>query len=290
MTLGASAGILTTFITHPLDVIRVQMQVKTGKVEPSVFSTSSTILKEGGVPGLYAGLSAAWLRQVLYGSARLGIFAYLLEKAQSSRRDAGLDPKDVPFHQKLGMGVTSGMVGGATGNPAEIALVRMGADASLPAEKRRNYRNSIDCVVRIAREEGVTTLWRGAVPTVIRAAALSGTLLSITSDLKPRIAEKTGWGPTSVQNMFSATLVGSFFANVVTNPVDVVKSRVQQAASGEYAGMVDCATRSVAADGLFVLWRGFMPAFIKLAPYSIISITLLEKLTVLYTGEKGGAL
>jgi solute carrier family 25 oxoglutarate transporter 11 len=239
---------------------------------------------------VYAGISAAWLRQVLYGSARLGIFAWLLEKAQASRRAAGLDARDVPFHQKLGMGVAAGAVGGATGNPAEISLVRMGADASLPKEQRRNYRNSLDCVARIAREEGVPTLWRGAVPTVMRAAALSGTLLSITSELKPRLAEATGWVPTSVPNMFTSTLVGSFFANIVTNPLDVVKSRIQQAKAGEYTGMVDCTTRSVQRDGVLVLWRGFVPAFVKLAPYSIISITLLEKLTLLYTGGSGGAL
>ena len=41
-----------------------------------------------------------------------------------------------------------------------------GHDAKLPKELQRGYKNSIDCVIRIAREEGVTTLWRGAPPTV----------------------------------------------------------------------------------------------------------------------------
>ena len=42
--------------------------------------------------------------------------------------------------------------------------------------------------------------------------------------------------------------------------------------------------QSVAAEGPMVLWRGFLPAFVKLTPYSIISLTLLEKLTKLYGG------
>ena len=52
-----------------------------------------------------------------------------------------------------------------------------------------------------------------------------------------------------------------------------------------YNGMVDCAMKSVAKDGPLVLWRGFIPAFIKLAPYTMISLSLLENLTLLLTGK-----
>ena len=33
------------------------------------------------------------------------------------------------------------------------------------------------------------------------------------------------------------------------------------------------------------MWRGFTPAFIKLAPYTIISLTLVDKLTRAVTGK-----
>lgn len=57
------------------------------------------------------------------------------------------------------------------------------------------------------------------------------------------------------------------------------------------AGMIDCAKKAVVREGsLTVLWRGFTPAFIKLAPFSIISLTLLEKMTALYTGGRVSAL
>ena len=69
---------------------------------------------------------------------------------------------------------------------------------------------------------------------------------------------------------------------------------MQQAAAGTYAGglsgMLDCARTSVAAEGPLVLLRGFTPAFVKLAPYSIISLTFLEKLTYVYTGGRSEAL
>ena len=37
--------------------------------------------------------------------------------------------------------------------------------------ERRNYKNVVDALRRIVREEGFFTLWRGCGPTVVRAVA-----------------------------------------------------------------------------------------------------------------------
>merc|ERR1711998_151023 len=106
--------------------------------------------------------------------------------------------------------------------------------------------------------------------------------MGITSQLKPEVAQKTGWGQSDAKTMFCSTAVASFFATLASQPFDVIKSCMQQAASpNEFGGMLDCARKSVLAEGPAVLWRGFTPAFIKLAPFSIISLTLLEKMTSL---------
>mmetsp|Transcript_79 Transcript_79/g.109 ORF Transcript_79/g.109 Transcript_79/m.109 type:complete len:94 (+) Transcript_79:2-283(+) len=90
--------------------------------------------------------------------------------------------------------------------------------------------------------------------------------------------------------MFCATLCSSFCANIVANPFDVVKSRMQNmtiSADGKamYSGMADCFVKSVKAEGPTVLYAGFTPAFIKLAPYTVISLTLADKLTKAVTGK-----
>ena len=74
-------------------------------------------------------------------------------------------------------------------------------------------------------------------------------------------------------------------ANTVAMPFDVIKSRIQQMKQNEYAGPLDCARKSIQAEGPLVLWRGFTPAFLKLAPFTVISLVFLEKLTELATGE-----
>ena len=50
-------------------------------------------------------------------------------------------------------------------------------------------------------------------------------------------------------------------------------------------GIVDCLTKTIKAEGVLALWKGFMPAFIKLTPHTVISFVILEKLTSIMTGS-----
>lgn len=52
-----------------------------------------------------------------------------------------------------------------------------------------------------------------------------------------------------------------------------------------YKNMVDCFVQSIRTQGFLVMWAGFTPAFLKLAPYTIISLTLADKLTKAVTGK-----
>eukprot|EP01084_Bolivina_argentea_P000631 1173_1 len=279
---------------HPLDVIRVQMQTE-GAYKNSLDATKQIYARSGLRNGLYAGISAAYLRQWLYGSCRIGIYAYLLENAKISNRAQGKDANDITLLRKLLMGMTSGGIGSFVGTPSEIGLVRMAADSKLPANERRNYKSIVDCVARIAREEGVLNLWRGAAPTVTRAMLLSAAVNGVTSQVKESLIKSGYFGEDGqwaygLPMMFCATTYSSFVANIVANPFDVIKSRMQNMqinadGSAPYKSMVDCFVKSIKNDGAFVVWRGFTPAFIKLAPYTIISLTLADKLTKAVTGK-----
>ena len=71
---------------------------------------------------------------------------------------------------------------------------------------------------------------------------------------------------------------------------DVAKSRMQNMpinADGTaiYSNMADCFVKSVKNEGPAVLFSGFVPAFVKLAPYTVISLTVADKLTEALTGK-----
>jgi solute carrier family 25 oxoglutarate transporter 11 len=174
---------------HPLDLIKVRMQLqgegvaKATKVSHSPFSMASHIAKSEGITGLYKGLSASLFRQFVYSGSRFGIYAEMKHAYGESPE------KPLPFAVKVPMALTSGAMGAFIGNPGDIAMVRMQADGKLEAAKRRNYKNIFDALLRISREEGVSTLWRGSGATVNRAMLVTVGHLAAYDQAKQTLLE-----------------------------------------------------------------------------------------------------
>jgi solute carrier family 25 oxoglutarate transporter 11 len=60
----------------------------------------------------------------------------------------------------------------------------MQADNQLAVADRRNYKNVFDAFSKIAKEDGIGGLWRGATPTVIRAVVLNLAMLASYDEAK----------------------------------------------------------------------------------------------------------
>ena len=286
MFIAGCGGTGAAACCHPIDVVRINMQIYRYK---GVLDACGTIVRNDGIiGGLYPGVDAAFLRQWTYGTFRLGLSSFLKEKMEAG----GAGP--LPFHKKLLVGGVAGAIGSFIGNPCEVAMVRLSADSKAPVEDRRGYKNAIDTLVRITREEGVSALFAGVTPTVLRAILLSAATIGVYGETKERLCAAfptVFTKQTSPATMFTGSLVSSFAANLVCCPFDVIKSRLQNMpapAPGQpalYNGMVDCLVKSMAKDGPFVVYRGFFPAFIKLAPYTTISFVLVEQITMSWTGK-----
>ena len=100
-------------------------------------------------------------------------FRFLTNKAVAAN-----DGKPLPLVQKAMCGLTAGAIGASVGSPADLALIRMQADATLPVAQRRNYKNAFHALYRIVADEGVLALWKGAGPTVVRAMSLNMGMLA----------------------------------------------------------------------------------------------------------------
>ena len=278
--LSASAGCVASSCCHPLDVIRIQMQTGTGYKNP-VDAAVHIFQRTGGIRNFYEGLSAAYLRQFTYTAFRMGTFSYLLDVVK------GQSEGEVSLTTKLLVGAIAGITGSIIGNPAELSLVRMGNDSKLPMDQRRNYKSSIHACIEVVEKEGVTGLWRGVVNSSLRAAVVNAFQLGIYGPTKMKLVElHPSLFPctSSISTMFMGANISAFFAIGASMPLDVVKSRLMamnivQGHQPEYKGMVDCFAKTFQKNGVLVFWRGFVPAFVKLAPYTVISFTALETFT-----------
>lgn len=104
------------------------------------------------------------------------------------------DGKPLPLYQKALCGLTAGAIGASFGSPADLALIRMQADATLPAAQRRNYKNAFHALYRIVGDEGVLALWKGAGPTVVRAMALNMGMLASYDQSVEFFKDNLGFG------------------------------------------------------------------------------------------------
>jgi len=105
--------------------------------------------------------------------------------------------KPLPLLQKAVIGLTAGAIGASVGSPADLALIRMQADSTLPAAQRRNYKNAFHALYRIVADEGVLALWKGAGPTVVRAMSLNMGMLASYDQSVELFRDKFGAGELS---------------------------------------------------------------------------------------------
>ncbi|KAI5637805.1 mitochondrial carrier protein domain-containing protein [Phthorimaea operculella] len=267
---GGGAGMAATCIVQPLDLIKTRMQLSGG--DKSSFAVAKEIIAREGFLKLYAGLSAALLRQATYTTTRLGVYTYLFDSYRESNQ--GASPG---FMTKAVMGILAGAIGAFVGTPAEVALIRMTADGRLPKDQRRNYKNVADALMRIVKEEGVLKLWRGATPTVARAMVVNAAQLGTYSQAREIFASHL---PDGIGLHFCASMVSGLITTIVSMPVDIIKTRIQNAAKG--TSQVEVVTSLLKKEGPLALWKGFLPYYARLGPHTVLTFIFLEQFNAAY--------
>jgi solute carrier family 25 oxoglutarate transporter 11 len=295
---GGLSGMGATCVVQPLDLVKNRMQLSGEGGKAREYKTSfhaiQGIVKKEGVVAMYNGLSAGLLRQATYTTTRLGIYTWLFEIF------SGTDGKPPGFFVKAALGMTAGVVGAFVGTPAEVSLIRMTADGRLPPAERRNYKNVFDSLFRIVKEEGVLTLWRGAVPTMGRAMVVNAAQLASYSQAKQFLLD-TGYFKDNVFCHFVSSMISGLITTAASMPVDIAKTRIQNMKTidgkPEYTGGVDVLAKVVRREGFFALWKGFTPYYARLGPHTVLTFVFLEQMNYLYkkyvlgdTSGKGGGL
>jgi hypothetical protein len=277
------ASMSAAVTTHPIDLVKVRlmMDMKRGAGDNPI-SVAMNIVRNDGLFGLYKGLSASLLRQATYSMTRFGAYGPVKDFV------TGKD-KTPSAWQKLLAGMIAGAIGAIVGNPADLTMVRMQADGKAPSNERYNYTSVGNGLSRIIREEGVLNLWRGSSPTITRAMLVTAAQLGAYDQFKHMLLHQFKIFDDNLKLHVVASFGAGFVAAVVTNPVDVVKTRImnQGKSSGNtvsprYRGMMHCFATIAAQEGLAGFYKGFVPNFMRLGPQTIMTFIFYEQFTKLY--------
>ena len=259
--------------------------MQTASARQSMFSLMVKTFRTEGPKGLYVGLTASLLRQMTYSVTRFGAYDKLKEMTMRNNADG----KPLGPLQMALCASAAGAAGGLAGNPADILLVRMTSDVNKKPAERYNYPNAISGLLRMTKDEGVSSLFRGLGPNTVRAVLMNASQLA-TYDVFKNLLLSSGYFSEGTALHFSASFMAGTVATTVCSPADVIKSRVMNAA-GSGDGIVKTLRKDLSKEGVGFLFRGWTPAWMRLSPNTIIVFVVLEKLRLLvdYTRERKSA-
>ena len=271
--LGGISGSTATLAIQPIDMVKVRIQLlsEQGLKNLSPFKIAKDIIAKDGFLSLYRGLDSAIVRQLFYGTTRLGLFYSFLDHYKHKNHN-----NEVTLGQKSLSSFCAGGIAAMIANPADLILVRMQADGTLPPDQRRNYKNVLDGFSRIVKEEGIPRLWRGAFPSIQRACIINLALLAPFEEFKDRLKHTiTNTNTRTIVSSLMASLIGSF----ASLPLDNAKTKLQKMkpdASGNlpYKGILDCMSKTVSYEGLTKLWVGLPTYYVRIGPHVIITLVM----------------
>jgi len=271
---GGIAGCIATTSVIPLDVTKtwLQLQSEAGAKNISVINAMKSIFMAKGIKGFYAGLDSALTRQFGFAGIRIGLFFNVVDLVQKKLK------RNLTITEKAIASVSVGALGAFLVNPFDVVLVRCWADVKRPVNERRNYKNVFDGIIRICREESVTTLWRAATPNLARAVGFNLGMMVSYQELKERLKPYLG---DTLKCHFLASIVAGLCGTILALPFDNIKVKIVNMnpdANGKmpYKGIFDCFYKSVRREGFIRLWAGFLPVTANLGPHSIISLLASE--------------
>lgn len=187
---GMTAGALANFISSPVDLIKIQMQmdglrVLRGKPRriKNIFQAFHRIYSRGGIPGLWKGTGInatraalvtlgkfcllGWLRWIIL-SLPLPLLgdtsAYDLSKRQLMVLLNQPDNRLIQFMGAMIAGFTSAVLS----TPADVVKSRVMNQPTDEKGRGLHYKGTFDCFYKLFREEGFLAMYKGFMPYWLR--------------------------------------------------------------------------------------------------------------------------
>ncbi|KAK2703718.1 mitochondrial uncoupling protein 4-like isoform X2 [Artemia franciscana] len=275
-----SASVAET-VTYPLDLTktRLQIQGERAKIAESglkhtpyrgMVATMLGIIREEGFTNLWKGLSPAIYRHLVYSGIRMATYEYMRDNVLQKKSDGSF-----PLWKSALGGMTAGAVGQFCANPTDLIKVQMQMEGRRRLEgKPPRVKGVIEAASQILREGGVRGLWKGWAPNVQRGALVNLGDLTTYDTAKHFFLSHTSLKDGHLVHIMSSVCAGFVGATMAT-PADVIKSRIMNQPTDSkgrgltYKSSIECLMATIRNEGAFALYKGFIPTWIRMAPWSL---------------------
>lgn len=286
---GGTAGLFEALCCHPLDTIKVRMQLhkKTGLIKnPGFITTGVTIAKKEGITGLYKGLGAVVIGIIPKMAIRFS--SYEFYRGLLTDKATGKISTGKTFIAGVGAGITEAV---AVVNPMEVVKIRLQAQHHSMSDplSAPKYRNAGHALYVIVKEEGASTLYRGVSLTAARQATNQGANFTVYSKLKEALTEyHTKNGNNGVIPSWQTSCIGLIsgaigpFSNA---PLDTIKTRLQKETKSNNPALANQSSLQrivrigrdlIKEEGFAALYKGITPRVMRVAPGQAVTFTVYE--------------
>ena len=255
---GGVAGFSEAAICHPLDTIKVRMQLRSKQKKPMPFyRVGIEIAKKEGLPGLYKGIGAVVTGIVPKIAIRFSSFEVYKEYL------GGPNPASwAIFVAGLGAGVTESIL---VVNPMEVIKIRLQAQRHSLSDPMDipKYRNAAHCAYTIVTEEGFSALYKGVSLTCLRQATNQAVNFTIYTKAKSLLLDKQNATMLPSWQSLLLGLVSGAMGPMSNAPIDTIKTRIQRSRAiqneSSYARIKRVSSEIYASGGFKAFYRGITP-------------------------------
>lgn len=293
--LSSAAAAVAETATYPLDITKTRLQIQGENVfsklkdkscvskekikAKGMFHTAVGIVQQEGLLKLWQGVTPAIYRHLVYSGCRMTFYEIFREKLIKRKSDGSL----VMWKSVL-CGSAAGALGQFLASPTDLVKVQMQMEGRRRLEGYPpRVQSTWHAFTKILAEGGIRGLWKGWVPNVQRAALVNMGDLTTYDTSKHLILKHTGLRDNAFTHMLASSCSGLIAATLGT-PADVVKTRVMNQptdAKGKglyYKSSLDCLLKTIQEEGFMALYKGFVPIWTRMAPWSITFWVTYEEL------------
>lgn len=232
---GSFSGTCSTLLFQPLDLVKTRIQqVDTRR---SITKVVNDVIVKESLFGLWRGLAPSLARTV----PGVGLYFSCMHTLKTTLCEGKPSPK-----QSLVIGALARGIAGAIMIPMTVVKIRCESG-------NYKYNNVITALSNIRSTEGLRGLTSGLLPTLTRDVPFSGLYLMFYDKLKMQL---TGTSQHPEWEKFGCGLLAGVLASTVTQPADVVKTKLQLVHGSTLVSVVKTIAQR---DGLTGFFRGSVP-------------------------------
>lgn len=287
---GGAAGGASVVVGHPLDTVKVRLQIFGAEKYASSAACFRDMIKTEGVSSLFRGLSSPLFSTAIINSVLFTAYTYVLNKIATYKyHDNNIinlhnatynhDDKTIIINSSNNNHITNidrFIAGGIAAIPQSFILCPTDFLKIKLQQDTTQYKGIMDCLIKCYKIGGVTSLFQGQLATILRDSPALASYFCSYHYLNEKLKQYIN---NEIYTAFIAGAAAGAISWIVAYPIDVAKSTIQGLPSNSLKkdkSIIYILNNLYKNYGIQRLYRGLGIALIRSFPVNAVVFPVYE--------------